>query len=247
MAKKFAKLDPAHYWSVAESDIEIQTPISRERLLLLDTYLRPGAGSRVLDVGCGKAFLLRHWAAKYGIAGTGLESNPAFVKAAKQLATAENVAARLEFVEGRAADYKASASFDVGVCLGATFALDGFAETVHWLNAAVRPGGHVIVGDLVLLDPPKFGKLADFPLELPDAAGVFERNDMHLLGIISATPGDFEHYVASHRVAVDSWLRDNADHAQAPAMRQETDHNWRDYIERVRPRLGWSIFVARKN
>ncbi len=247
MAKKSEKLDPAHYWSVAEGDIDIQNPISRERLLLLDSYVRPGAGSRVLDVGCGKAFLLRHWAARYGIAGTGLESNPAFVKAAKQLAAADNVAARLEFVEGKAADYKVSSSFDVGVCLGATFALNGFAETVHWLNAAVRPGGHVVVGDLVLLDPPKFGKLSDFPLELADAAGVFERNDMHVLGIISGTSGDFEHYVGSHRVAIDAWLRDNADHPQAPAVRAETGRSWRDYLERVRPRLGWSIFVARKD
>jgi hypothetical protein len=41
-------------WEVAERDHEIQNPTSAEKILLLGSYLRLTAESRVLDVACGK-------------------------------------------------------------------------------------------------------------------------------------------------------------------------------------------------
>ncbi len=67
------------YWAIAEADIEIQNPMTDRKLRLLEDYCDVRDGLKVLDVGCGKAWVMRQWAERYDIEGTGLETNPAFL------------------------------------------------------------------------------------------------------------------------------------------------------------------------
>src|SRR6218665_1424129 len=60
-------LNQQDYWAIAEADIEIQNPVTDRKLRLLDDYCDIRDGLRVLDVGCGKAWLLRQWAEKHAI------------------------------------------------------------------------------------------------------------------------------------------------------------------------------------
>jgi len=64
------------FFSVVERDLEILNPTSHEKLMLLADYCSVREGDRVLDVGSGKGYMLRRWAERFGIEGTGLEINP---------------------------------------------------------------------------------------------------------------------------------------------------------------------------
>jgi SAM-dependent methyltransferase len=134
------------YWAIAEADIEIQNPVTDRKLRLLDDYCDVRDGLRVLDVGCGKAWVMRQWAERFDIEGVGLELNPAFVAFARSHTPKRG---RIDIIEGAAEKFVPEpASFDIALCLGATFALGGFVQSVEWMVRAVKPGGAVVVGDL---------------------------------------------------------------------------------------------------
>ena len=149
-------MDVHHYWAIAERHIEIQNPATDRKLSLLDDYCdirRPGL--RVLDVGCGKAWVMRRWAQKYDIEGIGLEINRRFVDEGRRLATAAGVGGKLSWVYGKALDYKPEPmGFDIVMCLGAVDALGGFVEALDWMSRATKPGGTMVLGDITLRDRP---------------------------------------------------------------------------------------------
>ena len=64
---------------MVERDLEILNPTSHEKLMLLADYCDIRDGARVLDIGSGKGYMLRQWAKRFGIEGTGLEINRSFV------------------------------------------------------------------------------------------------------------------------------------------------------------------------
>ena len=64
------------YWAIAEADIEIQNPVTDRKLRLLDDYCDVRDGLKVLDVGCGKAWLMRQWADRYDIGVVGFILGP---------------------------------------------------------------------------------------------------------------------------------------------------------------------------
>ena len=108
-----------NYWAIAERDIEIQNPITDRKLRLLDDYCDIRDGLSVLDIGCGKAWVMRQWAEKFAIEGVGIDINRALPRGgAAQVAGSADGST---FIEGPAKGFKVEpASFDVVLCLGAT-------------------------------------------------------------------------------------------------------------------------------
>ncbi|NIM04901.1 MAG: methyltransferase domain-containing protein [Armatimonadetes bacterium] len=142
------------YWSIVEHNHTIQNPTSPEKLGLLENYCRIKDGLRILDVGSGKGWLLRTWAKAWAIDGTGLEINPWFVTEARQQAEVEGVADRLHFIEGPALDFvPETESYDVVLCIGASFALNNFDEAVSWMRHAVKVSGVIAIGEPFLNQP----------------------------------------------------------------------------------------------
>lgn len=240
-------MDAMDYWAIAERDIEIQNPVTDRKLRLLNDYCDVRAGLRVIDAGCGKAWIMRQWADKHDITGVGLELNPHFVRFAREAATARGTAGKLEFVEGPALDYKFEVgSFDVGICLGATFALGGFVATLDWLATAVRPGGTIVVGDITLRHRPPHPIDERLPHDALDTIGVVERHGAEVSATISASEADFERYISHHRHSTLAWARENPQHPDHADVLKRSRDEWRYYLRVVRPYLGWTIYTARR-
>ncbi len=237
-------MHPNEYWAIAEADIEIQNPVTDRKLGLLDAYCDLRDGIRVLDIGCGKAWLMRRWAERHEIEGTGLELNPAFLAFARARPPAKG---SITYVEGPAEAFEpAPASYDVVLCLGATFALGGFVQAVEWMVAAARPGGAVVVGDLSLKHRPTINTHQHLPLEPVDLAGVVQRHGADVAAMISASDADFERYASHHRHATLRWARANPDHPERDDVLERSRVDWEHYLRTVRPRLGWTILVANR-
>jgi SAM-dependent methyltransferase len=120
-----------------------------EEAVALTRILRLGAGTRVLDVGCGDARHLRTLAADPGTDGVGIDVSPGLVDAARSAARAEGVGVDVRVGDARtlARDLGGEVgSFDVAwsLCqggLGTSPATD--PDVLAGLAAAVRPGGLV--------------------------------------------------------------------------------------------------------
>jgi SAM-dependent methyltransferase len=238
-------VDQADYWAIAEADIEIQNPVTDRKLRLLDDYCDIRDGARVLDVGCGKAWVMRQWAERYSIAGTGLETNPAFLSFARGKRPAKG---KIEYVEGPAETFAPEpGSYDIVLCLGASFALGGFVSAVEWMANAARSGGAVVIGDITLKHRPAVYTHQHLPLDPVDAASIVQRHGVEVSAMISASDADFERYASHHRHTALRWARENLNHPDRDAVLAKSNEDWGHYLRVTRPMLGWTIFAGIKN
>jgi SAM-dependent methyltransferase len=237
-------LDHADYWAIAEADIEIQNPVTDRKLRLLDDYCDIRDGLRVLDIGCGKAWIMRQWAERFSIEGTGLDTNPQFLSVARRKQPARG---SLRFFEGPAARFQAEpGSWDVVICLGAIEALGGFVAAVDWMIAAAKPGAALVTGDLTLKHRPAVYTHEHLPLDPVELAAVVQRHGAEVSALISASDADFERYASHHRHATLRWARENPDHPDHDDVLEKCNADWNYYLKTVRSMLGWTVFVARK-
>jgi cyclopropane fatty-acyl-phospholipid synthase-like methyltransferase len=242
-------VDNKNYWAIAERDIEIQNPVTDRKLRLLDDYCDIRDGLTVLDIGSGKAWIMRQWAERFAIKGTGLELNPRFIEVARQKSAERGISDKLGFIEGPARDFTPEpASYDIVMCLGASFALGGFAQAVDWMVTAVKPGGTLVIGDLTLKHHPPISRPdLHLPNDALDTIAVIERHGAVVSALISASDADFERYVSHHRHAVIRWARENPDHPDRSDALAQSRTDWTFYLRVIRPFLGWTVFVARRN
>ncbi len=239
------------YATVAERDPEILTPISAENLELLARHCRVRDGSIVLDVGCGKGFLLRQWAKRWKIDGTGLEIRSAAVAYARRAAASENLRGHVHFVEAPASEARVRpGGYDVITCLGASFALGGFASTVNWMRGKLRLNGLLTIGEVYLresatmdlaqcdgIDPARSKPKSDL-------LDILYRHGLSLISVIEASTEDWDRYCYSTWQSVHAWGRENPNHPQHEAFLQEA-RQWCDwYFRFARRALGWSAFIA---
>jgi SAM-dependent methyltransferase len=240
-------LDHQDYWAIAEADLEIQNPITDRKLRLLDDYCDVRDGLRVLDVGCGKAWVMRHWAELFGIEGVGLELNRRFIDEAGRLAAARRIGHKLSFVHGPALNYKPEPrAFDVVLCLGASFALGGFVEALEWMAAAAKPGASIVIGDITLKHRPIVHE-HPLPHDTLESIAIMERHGAECSATISASEADFERYASHHRHSTLVWARENPDHPDTSEVLRKSREDWLHYQREIRPTLGWTIFVGRRS
>ncbi len=237
-------MDPLNYWAIAERDIEIQNPITDRKLRLLDDYCDIRDGLSVLDIGCGKAWLMRQWADRHAIEGVGIEINPRFLEVARRKPPGRG---RLTFHSTSVKGFRIEpASYDIVLCLGASFAIGDIPATLDWMIAAAKPGGTIVLGDITLRHPPIVSRGQVLPLDTIGMIGVIERHDAEVSATISASEADFERYASHHRHATLTWAREHPQHPDHAEVLAKSREDWLRYQREIRPMLGWTIFVARK-
>ena len=237
-------MDQQLYWAIAERDIEIQNPITDRKLRQLDDYCDIRNGLHVLDIGCGKAWVMRQWAERYAIDGVGVELNPIFLDVARRK---KPTTGTIEYIEGPAKNFHApKESFDIVMCLGATFALDGFVSAIEWMAAMAKPGAALVIGDLTLKHRPAVHRNEWLPNDPIETMGVIERHGAQVSAMISASDADFERYVSHHRHATLRWAREHPAHPDRDDVLDKSKADWTYYLKTIRPYLGWTIFVAHK-
>ena len=129
----------AWYYAVAERDHDIQNPTSAEKIRLMGEWLRLGPETRVLDVACGKCGPALVLASTFGCRITGVERYPGFVATARERVAEAGLGELIEVVESDGREFPLEPeSWDVALCLGATFVWDDLDGT---LSRSCRPSG----------------------------------------------------------------------------------------------------------
>ena len=230
----------------------IQNPTSEEKLDLAIRYCGVRDGMRILDVGCGKGWLLRRLASRFDIHVTGLEIHSTFAAEARRLAAAENLDARIQIVEGPALEFHPEpASFDVVMCIGATFALGGYEPALDWMARAAKRGGAIAIGEvfaMALPYPPEVSLGSRASTDYPDrtlwaTVETMRARGMRLRGIVEASLDDWHRYHSLHMQAAIDWTLENPGHPDAALLNDPV--GMRRNLELDGRYLGWAIFVAR--
>jgi SAM-dependent methyltransferase len=246
------KLNLFEFFATIERYHTIQNPTSEEKLDLAIRYCGVRDGIRILDVGCGKGWLLRRIASQFDIQATGLEINPNFAAEARGLATAENLSDRIQIVEGPALEfYPEPASFDIVMCIGASFALNGFEPALDWMSGAAKRGGAIALGEVFAMElpyPPEVSLGARADTDYPQRSlwttvETMRAHGMRLRGLIEASIDDWDRYHSLHMQAALDWTLDNPGHPDAAKLNDPS--GMRRNLELDGRNLGWAIFVAR--
>jgi SAM-dependent methyltransferase len=238
------------YYIVAEREHEIQNPTSEEKLLLLGRRLRLGSESRVLDIASGRGGPALILAEAFGCRVDGIEIAPEFHAAAVERAQARGLSQLVSFGLGDASKEALPAGeYDAALCLGASFVYGSLADTVEELTPAVRPGGHVVVGEPFwrgLPLPDDYQDRADPWTTLADTVVIFETSGIPVVSVIASSEDDWDRYETLHWRAVEEWLAANADDPDADDVRRQSLRWKRTYLRHGRDYVGWAIFVGWK-
>jgi SAM-dependent methyltransferase len=238
------------YFVVAEASHALQNPTSREKLVLLGRRLELGPGSRVLDIASGRGGPALVLAESYGCSVRGVEISPDFQAVAVERAAAAGLADRVTFELGDGAEVKHEpGAYDAALCLGASFVYGDLASTVEALAPAVRPGGHVAVGEPYwrrLPLPGDYEERTDAWTTLEGTVTIFETTGLPVVSVIASSEDDWDRYETLHWKAVERWLAENADDPDAADIRVRHVRHKRAYLRHERELLGWAIFVGWK-
>jgi SAM-dependent methyltransferase len=230
------------FYAIAERDHDIQNPTSPEKIRLLGESLRLGPKSRVLDIACGKCGPALILASTFGCRITGVEQYAGFVEVARERIAAAGLGELIEVVESDGREFPLEPeSWDVALCLGATFVWDDLDGTLSALVPAVRPGGHVVVGEPFWRRAAPVGTDTMGYVSLPETGAKIERHGLSLTGLISSSTDDWDRYESLHWRALEGWLAENDD----DEIRSAYEEHKRRYLAR-RDAFGWAMFLARK-
>ena len=140
-------------------------------------------------------------------------------------------------------------SYDAALCLGASFVYGSLADTVDALAPAVRPGGHVVVGEPYwrrLPLPEDYEDRSEPWTTLEGTITVFESCGVPVVSVIASSEDDWDRYETLHWQAVERWLAENADDSDAADIRARHERAKWTYLRHQREYLGWAIFVGWK-
>lgn len=238
------------YYVVAEATHELQNPTSEEKLVLLGRRLGLGPESRVLDIASGRGGPAVLLAQTFGCRVDGIEISPDFHAVAVARAADAGLSDQLSFElgDGAAASFEHE-SYDAALCLGASFVFGSLADTVEALAPAVRPGGHVAVGEpfwRVLPLPDDYEDRRDPWTTLEGTVVIFETSGLPVVSVIASSDDDWDRYETLHWQAIEHWLAANADDPDASEIRARHERHKRTYLRYGRDYVGWAIFVGWK-
>lgn len=238
------------YFVVAEARHELQNPTSEEKLVLLGERLGLLPGVRVLDVASGRGGPALLLARRFECSIEGIELSPEFHAVAVERAAERGLSHLVSFRLGDASQAELpKGGYDAALCLGASFVYDGLAPTIAALAAAVRPGGHVVVGEPYwrrLALPDDYEDRDDPWTTLEGTVRVFEESGLPVVSVIASSEDDWDRYETLHWLAVEEWLAANATDPDADEIRQR-HLRWKQvYLRYGRDYCGWAIFVAWK-
>ncbi|HEX3916706.1 MAG TPA: methyltransferase domain-containing protein [Caulobacteraceae bacterium] len=243
-------MNPFRYHAIVEADHDIQNPLSPEKLQRLIGCLRPTAGERVLDVGCGKGYLLAAIAAQADVDAVGLDLIPAFAEAAQRRLAQTRLLGRAEVIIGPALDYPLGlGDFQVALCIGATFALGGLDGTLERLAASVGPAGRIAVGEPFLRPGAPAAvreRWPEYDRGLAEIVAAIAAHGLTLTGLIASSQDDWDHYESQHWRAAAAWLRAYPDDPDAAGLAERIADTRRQYLAEEREAFGWAVFVAEK-
>ena len=236
------------YYVVAEALHELQNPTSKEKLVLLGQRLGLGPDSRVLDIASGRGGPALVLAETFGCSLRGVEISRDFHAVAVERAAAAGLAelATFERGDGAQATFEPG-TYDAALCLGASFVYGSLADIVEALAQAVRPGGHVVVGEPFwrrLPLPDDYEDRRDPWTTLEGTVTIFETSGFPVVSVIASSEDDWDRYETLHWKAVETWLAENQDAPDAAEIRTRHERHKRTYLRYGRELLGWAIFIG---
>ncbi len=243
-------MDIWKYFGITHRNHVVCNPTSSAKLDELVGLLPLKPGSRVLDVACGKAEILLRTIGRYNATGVGVDISPYEVEAAGERLIAAGLSDKAEIVLSDGAKYRADpGSFDMAMCIGATWVWGGYRGTIEALKRIVVPGGLIAIGEPFKLkqpDPEYVATDPDFLATLithPENVAVAREAGLTLLYALVSNQDDWDRYEGMQTLAAETYALeqpDDPDVAELLRRRHEADEQ---YLRWGRDTVNWAMYL----
>ena len=248
-------MDMWRFYDVTHRDHSICNPSSGAKLDHLVEQLRLSAGSRVVDIACGKGEFLIRLAEAYDVSCLGIDLSPFFIAEARKRLEARAPKAEVIFKEMDGAEFKPAEphSFAVASCLGASWVYGGHEGTLDALMQMVAPGGWVITGEPYWLQEPceEYLKALGLPKEAfgTHVANVEagEKRGLGLVHTLVSTGDDWDIYQGLQWSASFEHARSYPDDPDVPEIVRRVNDEKAAYLRWGRDTMGWAIYAFRQD
>jgi precorrin-6B methylase 2 len=216
-------------------------PVSDAKLRMLADHIKLSKDERVLDIGAGRCGPTLMYVRERGCTVTAVEPHADFLNDARAYVAHAGLTDRFIFIEGKGTDATFELdSFDVAMCLGATFAYGGLDGTLDALTPLVRRGGHVVCGEPFR---DVSGGTGPHDLTLREIVDRFETRGLAVISVIRSSDDDWDEYNSVRVRRLLDWVEANAGHPDADEMSRRRQ----DHATNIATRdMGWAIVSGRK-
>jgi SAM-dependent methyltransferase len=238
------------YVAIAHRDHDYCNPLSSAKFERLLDLLPLDAGSRVLDLGCGRAELALRIIERFGSTVIAIDHSSYMLDAARERAEWTGALGRLHLDDTDIRDYQADPeTFHLVVMLDAAGIVGGMAGICQKLRTWTRGGGYLLVGESYWKRKP--------PGEFVNLLGGRERDilDHHgnvQAGIeaglvpmhaVTASDDEWDEYEWKFCRSIERYVREQPDDPDGPAMLERV-RRWRDaYLRWGRESLGFAAYL----
>lgn len=238
--------------AIGHSDCAFFCPLSGARADDLIGRLQIPSGGLALDIGCGRAGLLRRLLTlRSDLRGVGVDIDAVALAQARALADADGIGNRLELrTEDAAAAGPGTDRLDAVMCVGASHAVGGFAALAALAARRLAPGGVLLVGEGFWRrapDPAYLAALGAQPDELVTHAANAERlaeAGLTLLFTEASSEAEWDDYEGRYLAAKVRWARANPGDPDAPAILASAQDWHAAYLRWGRETLGFGWYAA---
>ncbi|HST25533.1 MAG TPA: class I SAM-dependent methyltransferase [Gaiellaceae bacterium] len=239
---------------IAHSRHPVAAPVSSLRLQQVIAGLAPPEDGRIVDLGCGSgAWLLQALETHPQLSGVGVDISPSALAEARSEAAGRRLADRVRWIEADGSRWSDDGGFDVVICVGASHAFGGLDDTLRAVRSHLRPGGEVVLGDMIWDREPTQAALEALQVgrdELPDLAGLVERVRESGFEVVDghvSTLEEWDDYEWSWTGSLVRWALDrptgSEERAEVLAVAREHRDAW---LKGYRRRLGFATLVLRQ-
>ena len=247
-------MDRWKFFDICHRDHVVCNPLSLAKLDELVMLLDLSPGARVLDIACGKAELLLRLAERYGVRGDGVDLSPYCVREAREKVRSRVPDADLIFHEQDGGTFEAPpGSYDLAMCIGASWTFGGHRGTLRALRRFVRDGGLVAVGEPYWRATPDPAYLAASGIEMGAFAThagnveiAVEEGLVPLYTLVSSED-DWDRYEALQWRAAERYAAAHPDDPDAEEIVRRQRDARDTYLRWGRDTLGWAVYLFRSD
>jgi len=243
-------MDRWKYFAITHADHVICNPLSVDKLDEIVALLDLPAGAQVLDIACGKAELLIRLVERYGVHGEGVDLSAPELAEARRRLRERAPAAVVTLTEQDGQTYEAPpATYDLAVCLGASWIFGGHRRTLQALQRWLRPGGLILVGEPFWRHEPDPEYLvargftaASFASHADNVAAGLDLGLVFLYSVVSSED-DWDRYEGLQWRAAERYRLAHPDDPDLPDLLERVRSRRDAYLRWERSTLGWAAYL----
>lgn len=247
-------MDMGKFYSIIHRYHTFWNPVGVEKLNELYQLLQLKKGSMVLDIACGTGEMLVQLYEKYRIKGLGIDKAPYCISEAEKKRLQRAPKADLKFLQMDGKDYRPESlqSFDLAMCIGASWVYGGYRNTLRALRRMTKPGGLLMVGEPFWLRTPAKEYLenqqiseADFDTHPGNVAAGESAGLVFLYSSVS-NQDDWDRYEGLHSYATAEYAESHPHDTDVSELKALDAKFRQSYLKWGRDTMGWAIYLFRK-